>query len=336
MSRDGATVPRRLELNDAVIQSFGVGSVLRGHGAPVVGMDYCADGSYLLTSSGLDALCLINACNGTQKRCLPVRKHGAGPVRFLHNGNAVIASHGGRDNAIRTLSLASASYTQEFHGHENRVISLSASPVNTTFISGSADATMRVWDARQHNAIARLVAAGTPAVAFDPKGVVFGVCAVEPTRTSVKLYDCNKYNQGPFVEFAIDNPLNVQPGCFKFSSDGEYFLLSFPDANRPCIRVYDAYKGSLYRTFHGHRNDDGVAQDAAFSNDVKYVIGASSDGSLHIWHIASDSHVRQTPAVHAMGVGPVAFNPKYVQIASACQNVALWVPAMGEGNSSAY
>ncbi len=328
--------PRRLELNDGVIQSFGVGSVLRGHNAAVVGMDYCADGSYLLTSSGLDTICLINANTGIQKRCLPVRKHGAGPVRFLHNGNVVIASRGGRDHSIRTLSFATSSYLREFRGHDNQVVSLSASPINSTFISGSADATMRVWDARQESAIARLVAAGTPAVAFDPKGVVFGVCAVESSRTSVKLYDCNKYNQGPFVEFAIDNPSGAQPGCFKFSSDGEYFLLSFPDSNRPCIRVYDAYKGNLFRTFYGHRNDDGAPQDAAFSNDVKYVVGASSDGSLHFWHIESDTQVRQTQPFHAMAVGPVAFNPKYVQIASACQNVALWVPALGDGHSPAY
>ncbi len=154
---------------------------------------------------------------------------------------------------------------------------------------------------------------------------MFGVVCSESGRTSVKLYDVKQYQQGPFVEFPVENPRGLLPTCFKFSSDGEYFLLCFADEN-PTVRIYDAYKGAQHRCFTGHRNDNAASIEASFSPDAKYVATGSSDGSIFIWDIAADKLVLQQREYHALGSAVCLWNPVYAQLATACQNIALWIP----------
>lgn len=331
MSRERSSDSRRrVELTPEVMGSYGIGRVSRPHSAPVLGLDYSADGVLLASSSGADVLSITHARNGESHRQVQVRKYGAGVVRFLRDsraGSLVMASTCGGDHDVRALELSRYCYARYYRGHVDAVTSLAASPTAPTFVSGSLDATMRLWDAREEAAVAKLAAAGAPAVAFDPKGVVFGVVCLERARTTtVKLYDVKQYQQGPFVEFPIENPRSLSPSCFKFSSDGEYFLLCFHDAASPVVRVYDAYKGGLYRSLSGHRNDDAAAIEASFSPDAKYVATGSSDGSVFVWELATGKAVLRSDRVHSTGVGACSFNPVYAQLATACQNVALWVP----------
>lgn len=326
----GVVLPKRIELSANVISSYGIGRVVRQHSCPVLGLDYSADGALLAASSGADILSITHARSGEPARQVQVRKYGAGVIRFLRDsgaGSLVMASTTGGDHDIRALELARCSYARYYRGHSGAVTSLAASPTSPTFVSGARDSTMRLWDVRMNAAVAKLAAAGAPAVAFDPKGVVFGVVCLERARsTTVKLYDVKNYQQGPFAEFPIENPRSLAPSCFKFSSDGEFFLLCLHDNTSATVRLYDAYKGGHHRSFTGHRNDEGVAIEASFSPDAKYVATGSSDGSVFVWELGSNKTVLQRERVHAGSVSACAFNPVYAQMATACQNVALWVP----------
>lgn len=120
-----------------------------------------------------------------------VSKYGAGQVRFLKDSDGtslLSASTTGRDHQIRGLELSRFSYVHYYRGHTSAVVSLAASPTSPMFVSGSVDMTMRLWDAREESVIGRLSARGSPAVAMDPKGVVFGVLCVEGEHTRAKLY----------------------------------------------------------------------------------------------------------------------------------------------------
>ena len=293
-------------------------------------MDFSFDGTLLVKSSEDNNLSIFLAREGTHRQNVPVKKYGAGTLRFLRDRGTdpvvVTASTPGIDHQIRAVELTKCSYLRYFGGHEDRVVGLAASPTGPYFLSASRDLSMRLWDARQPHAVAKLPIGACPAVAFDPKGVVFGVAyASARCGTVVKLYDAKQYQQGPFIEFALSGPKRSWPTCFKFSTDGEYFLLTTADVN-PVINVYDAYKGAKHRDFSGHRNDGSTAIEASFSPDSRYLATGSHDGSVLIWDIASEKLLLESKNVHALPVTSVMWNPVYASIASACQKVALWIP----------
>lgn len=74
-------------------------------------------------------------------------QYGVDLVRFTHHNDAVIcASKNGWDESLRYLSLHDNRYLRYFKGHRDRVVSLAMSPRDDTFISGSLDNTIRIWD----------------------------------------------------------------------------------------------------------------------------------------------------------------------------------------------
>lgn len=187
-----------------------------------------------------------------------------------------------------------------------------------------------------HRALGKVKATGSPIVAYDPKGLIFSVAYNAPDlkTTMVKLYDARQYEEGPFLEFPLDNPADAVPSCLRFSSDGEYFLLVHAEVNAT-VAVYDAYKGKSFRTFTGHQNASGIALEASFSPDSAFVASGSDDGSLHVWHVESEQLLVDRKEVHAMPSTCVMWNPVYQMLASACQNMVFWLP-QGEDSSSSY
>lgn len=320
---------RRAELSHEAISSFQIARVFGHHQKSVNSMDFSFDGLLLVSSGADDVVNIYLAREGNWKRTVPVKKYGAGALRFLRDRNVptvITTSTTGLDHQIRAIELNNCTYVRYFPGHEERVISLASSPISATFISASLDRTMRLWDARQPAAAGKLKVDSCPAVAFDPKGVVFGVTCTDTQRgTMVKLYDVKQYQQGPFIEFPIPGRSASWPTCFKFSTDGEYFLLTSADAS-PSIQVFDAYKGAHYRSFVGHRNDAGIPLESSFSPDSKYLATGSTDGSLYIWDIASEKLLLEKKKVHAQAPTCVIWNPVFGVAATACQKVALWIP----------
>lgn len=67
-----------------------------------------------------------------------------------------------------------------------RVITLSMSPIDDTFISGSLDKSLRLWDLRSPNCQGLMHVGGRPVAAFDPEGLIF---AAGINSELIKLYD---------------------------------------------------------------------------------------------------------------------------------------------------
>jgi COMPASS component SWD2 len=69
------------------------------------------------------------------------------------------------------------------------------SPLDDTFISGSLDDTVRLWDLRTPNCQGLVNIRGNPCVAFDPTGAVFAIGLDSYGGGSVRLYDVRNFDK---------------------------------------------------------------------------------------------------------------------------------------------
>jgi len=77
---------------------------------------------------------------------------------------------------------------RQFRGHSGEITGISLSPVDDTFLTSSADRTVRLWDLQQAGSLGSMDMpkngngmmidpTGCPHAAFDSTGLVFGIAA---------------------------------------------------------------------------------------------------------------------------------------------------------------
>jgi COMPASS component SWD2 len=331
MAAGGGQEPEaaRAEVTGEVAQSFAVAKIIRDHEKPVNALDFHSSGTLFASAGGDDTLIFVDPRSGAVRNVLPVKKYGCGVIRFVHSIAKPTLLTGtaakGADDAIRALDLERLTYERYYVGHSARVVDLAPSPKDPdVFLSASLDFSVALWDSRKRDAVGRISLKGRPSVSFDPKGLVFGVSYLERSSTQVKLYDARSYVDGPFVEFVLGEA-SSDPTTFAFSPDGEYFLLSESETGKP-VRTYDAYEGKETRQFHIPGRRSGASLCASVSPDAKYIMTGNDDHSVCIFDVASSKCLLDVTDMHALPVTSVAWNPVYGMVASACQNIALWLP----------
>ena len=122
------------------------------------------------------------------------------------------------------MSLKENKYIRYFGGHDKKVVTLAMNPADDTFLSGSLDKTIRLWDLRSnhcqvamqdqqlhllsHNSLLQglMKLSGRPVAAFDPDGLIF---AAGINSESVKLYDLRSFDKGPFSSFKLNGALLI-------------------------------------------------------------------------------------------------------------------------------
>lgn len=287
---------------------------------PVNHLHFSTDGLHLITSSEDDQIIIYDVERGTQKRLLNSQKYGVDHIHFTHTRNAAIHSSTKRDDAIRYLSLHDNKFIRYFSGHTKRVNSLAMSPSDDTFISGSLDSSVRLWDLRSPNCVGIMQVQGKPVVAFDPEGLVF---AVGVHSEQVKLYDLKSFEKGPFATFKLPQEKKCEWTGLRFSPGGKTLLLN---TNGNVIRLLDAFDGVPLQTFAGHFNNKGIALDGGFSPDSKFVLSGSTDGRIHVWNAESGYKICVLNGGHVGPVTSVQFNPKFMMMASSCSHLNMWLP----------
>jgi len=310
-----------MKLDDHVVSNFAVAKLFRENADRINSMDFNPDGLTLISSSEDDSIIIYDCQTGTRKRQVNSKKYGVDLIHFTHAPNTAVHTSTKVDDTIRYLSLHDNKYIRYFPGHTKKVVTLCMSPIDDSFLSGSLDKTIRLWDLRSQNCQGLMHLPGRPVAAFDPEGLIF---AVGVNSESVKLYDLRSFDKGPFNTFKLpQQDKDCDWTGLKFSPDGKLVLVS---TSGQIIRVVDAFQGQLLHTLTGHVNGKGLPLEACFSPDSAYIFSGSTDGQIHVWSTDSGQHVCALAGEHNGPVQCVQFNPKYMMLATACSIMAFWIP----------
>lgn len=309
-----------MEITPAALKSVSVGRTFKDNTGAINALDFSDNGSLLVTSSDDESIHLYNTDAGSLKKTIFSKRYGASCIRFTHHHNSVIVAskNGSYDETIRYLSLHDNCYLRYFKGHRNRVVSLEMSPTDDTFLSGSLDNSVRLWDLRSPNCQGVLRIGGRPAVGYDPSGLVFGIAT---SFHGLRLFDSRNAEKGSFGTFPLDSIGDVT--AVKFSPDGKYVALA---GTKPRLLLLDAFDGKMVHALEGHQNDSGLSLEPSFSADGQYVLSGSEDGLVHCWDTASGQRVANWKHSASSPAAIVKFSPSRFLFASACSKLQLWVP----------
>jgi len=309
-----------IKMIDPVVRSFRVAKLFRENTDRINHMHFSPGGDLLISSAEDDQIVIYDCEKGTTKRTLNSKKYGVDLIHFTHAKNTAIHSSTKIDDTIRYLSLHDNKYLRYFPGHTKKVTTLCMSPTDDAFLSGSLDKTLRLWDLRSPNCQGLMHLTGKPVAGFDPEGLIF---AAGVNNEVVKLYDLRSFDKGPFATFRFTYEKDMEWTSLKFSPDGKTIMMC---SNGSLIRIVDAFHGTPIQTFTGHLNNKSVQLEAAFSPDSQYVFSGSSDGLIHVWNAENGYKVCVLNADHPGPIQCVKFNPKYMMMATACTNMAFWLP----------
>ncbi len=163
---------------------------------------------------------------GLSRRAINSKKYGVDLIHYTHHKHNVIHASTKENDIIRYLNVEGNKYISYFRyqsdhvvhqkqhdltkdfgcsrGHTKRVVTLSTSPSDDTFLSGSLDKTIRLWDLRSQGCQGVLNATAKPVAAFDPEGLIF---AAGINSELLKLYDLRSFDKGPFSSFKVGGEL---------------------------------------------------------------------------------------------------------------------------------
>ncbi|KAH3816121.1 WD repeat-containing protein 82-like [Dreissena polymorpha] len=313
-----------MKLTENVVRNFRVAKIFRENTDKITSIDFSSNGETLISSSDDDSIVIYDCQAGTPKRTLNSKKYGVDLIRYTHAVNTALHSSTKIDDTIRYLSLHDNKYIRYFPGHTKKVVCLDMSPINDTFLSGSLDKTIRLWDLRSQNCQGQMHLPGRPVATFDPEGLIF---AAGINSECVKLYDLRSFDRGPFATFKLPQDKDCDWTGMKFSPDGKFIVIS---TSGQVIRLIDAFQGTPLQTFVGHTNTKRIPLEVSFSPDSLFVFSGSTDGRVHCWSTDTGAKIATMSCDHPGPVQCVGFNPKFMMLATACTNMAFWLPYIDE------
>jgi cytochrome c len=197
-------------------------------------------------------------------------------------------------------------------GHKNNVNAVAFSPDGARLLSGSYDATLRLWRVADGALLATLRGHefGVTSVAFTPDGRRAVSASVDET---VRIWDLERGAQlaalvgheGPVFGVAV-------------SADGRFAASGGIDRT---VIVWELESGTFLRALYGH---DKPVWSLAFTPDGERLLSAGADEVVRLWDLESGSEIGGTgPAqdrILAAGVPPeaVAADPRGAELFRKC------------------
>ena len=114
----------------------------------ITNIHYSNDGMNIISSSADDQIIIYDCEKGTQKFTLNSKKYGVDLIHFTQNKNHAVHASTKENDIIRYLNVQENKYISYFRGHTKRVVTLCMNPTDDSFLSGSLDKSIRLWDIR--------------------------------------------------------------------------------------------------------------------------------------------------------------------------------------------
>ena len=198
-------------------------------------------------------------------------------------------------------------------GHLEPIAAVAISPRGRGLLTGSADRTARLWEARSGRELRRFRGHQDTvwSVAFSPDGRT--VLTGSKDRT-VRLWDAAT---GKLLRIIRGHTGPVR--SVTFSPDGRRLLTGSEDRT---ARLWDAASGEELRRFQGH---DNAVHAAAFSPDNRRLLTSSWDGTARLWDAETGKELQRFRG-HAKQVFSAALSPdgKRVLTGSYDNTARLW------------
>ncbi|MEO8806881.1 MAG: NB-ARC domain-containing protein, partial [Burkholderiaceae bacterium] len=199
-------------------------------------------------------------------------------------------------------------------GHEREVTALGADAEHRRLVSGSNDATVRVWNCADGKPIAtidlfRLGVRGVSVIAGGP------VALVGSADGRVGLLDLD--TQEIVTRLSVKDRNAVT--ALAVSADGRVGVVASRDGK---LRVWDIPERSLRHTIQAHKER---VTSVAISGDGVRAVSGSDDGTLRVWNLVLAGR-RHTLSGHTDAVNGVALSPDGHTLLSASSDrtLKLW------------
>lgn len=337
-SKSTSNKTNEIPINTSVVCSFRPSKILSNHKehAEITSIDFDDTGDFCITSGNDESIQLYDVKQGKHLKTVYSKKYGVTLAKFTHHHMNCIYPSTKEDDTIRYLSLHDNSYIRYFRGHKGRIHDIDVSPIEDLVLSGSDDNTVRLWDLRSPNCQGLLNTPAPSLVNFDPTAVIFSVASEK--LNSISLYDIRNFDKIPFSTFKIST--NSQPWeKLEFANDGKRMLLSTLGNSH---YVLDSFNGDIMSTLVGHEPvpvpSSRNTGHTTISQDGRFVFSGSGNCKLYIWDILKEPgpDKKLRPIKELDCINPpalVTMNPKKLLLATAKNDLTLWLPDLNLDNN---
>eukprot|EP01061_Rhynchopus_euleeides_P023567 TRINITY_DN38308_c0_g1_i1.p1 TRINITY_DN38308_c0_g1~~TRINITY_DN38308_c0_g1_i1.p1 ORF type:complete len:321 (+),score=61.71 TRINITY_DN38308_c0_g1_i1:399-1361(+) len=290
---------RRIRLPaDAVSRLYEAGS-----SGGVTAVRYNREGDYVISAGKDCSLRLWNPTKETLVKTYTGLSQGAGEVIFTPDSTGILSCGGDKAVSVWDVTVGDAP-TRKLRGHQARIHALAVSPEGDVLVSGSEDATIKLWDLRAARSVEAVQTLTSPrdavtSVHFQEytilAGSVDGYLRSYDIRTGTLVTDC----VGPGV------------GCVTSSRDGRLRLVSCLDSK---LRLFDASSGGLLGTFKGHVNLAHRLRSAFTSCEKYAVTGSETDAAVFFFSVLTGEVVHTVCHAEASGFADSRRNTAAVSV----------------------
>jgi Prp8 binding protein len=301
---------------------------LTGHSDSVYALSFSNDGSFLL-SGGKDKKILLwdvynNCANvGVNEEA----KNAILQATFSGDSEKIFAASA--DDCLHAIDIGCMVRFKRFKGHSDIVTSVDSSKTGIDLVlTGSNDATARVWDLRFKKATMTLQDK------FPILSVVFSKqnytqCFSAGIDNLIKKWDLRNPEK-PLLTLRghTDSITSIQ-----LSSDGTQMLSNSMDNTVRCwnVKPFCLSENRCMKVYSGHSHGyDQNLLRATWNHNQKYVASGSSDNVLYVWN-SSNRQVKMKLGGHEAVINDVKFSPVANLIASASNDKSVILTQLSKG-----